>query len=115
LRQHFLEKRINVEKVLVDLFIVPEENLAEFMEAVRTTTPFLRSLPGYVEGWIYTKESGPGHYNVVTTAVWTNEEAYQVARQAAQEEYRRINFCPQDVIKRLGVQMERGEYSRQVY
>jgi heme-degrading monooxygenase HmoA len=104
-----------MEKVLIDLFTVPEEALEEFMEAVRTTTPFLRSLPGYVEGWIYTKESGPGRWNVVTTAVWTDEEAYQAARTAAQAEYSRINFNPQEVIKRLGVQMERSEFARAAY
>lgn len=104
-----------MEKVLIDLFVVPEENLAQFMEAVRTTTPFLRSLPGYVEGWIYTKKSESGAYNVVTTAVWADEEAYLAAKQAAQEEYRRIDFNPQDVIKKLGVQMERGEFSREAY
>jgi heme-degrading monooxygenase HmoA len=115
LRQRFWKRGINVEKVLVDLFVVPEENLQDFMDAVRTTTPFLRSLPGFVEGWIYTRENGPGHYNVITTAVWANEEAYQAAKQAAQEEYRRIDFNPQEIIARLGVQMERGEFVRAAY
>jgi heme-degrading monooxygenase HmoA len=104
-----------MEKVLVDLFIVPEENLAEFLEAIRVTTPFLRSLPGYVEGWVYTRTSDPGTYNVMTTAVWEDEDAYQAARRSAQDEYRRINFNPQDVIKRLGVQMDRGEFARTAY
>jgi heme-degrading monooxygenase HmoA len=115
LRHRFFEKRINVEKVLVDLFVVPEENLQDFMDAVRTTTPFLRSLPGFIEGWIYTRESGPGHYNVITTAVWANEEVYQAAKRAAQEEYRRIDFNPQEITARLGVQMERGEFVRTAY
>lgn len=65
-----------MEKVLVDVFEVPGANLSEFLEAVRITTPFLRSLPGFVEGWIYTKESEAGRYNVVTTAIWANEEVY---------------------------------------
>jgi len=104
-----------MEKVLVDLFVVPEEALAEFLEAVRVTTPFLRSIPGYVEGWIYTRQSGAGAHNIITTAVWESEDAYQAARQAAQDEYRRINFNPQAVIKRLGVQIERSEFSRQAY
>jgi heme-degrading monooxygenase HmoA len=104
-----------MEKVLIDQFIVPDAALDEFLEAVRTTTPFLRSLPGYVEGWIYTKESGPGRYNIVTTAVWANEEAYQAAKTAALAEYSRINFNPQEVIKRLGVQIERGEFARASY
>lgn len=104
-----------MEKVLIDLFVVPEEALPEFLTAVRTTTPFLRSLPGYVEGWVYTKESEPGRYNVITTAVWANDEVYQEAKKAAVEQYRCINFNPQDVIKRLGAQMERGEFARAAY
>ncbi len=104
-----------MEKVLVDLFIVPQDALAEFLKAVRLTTPFLRSLPGYVEGWVYTKKSDSGAYNVITTAVWADEDSYLAARRSAQEEYRRIDFNPQDVIKRLGVQMERGEFSREAY
>jgi heme-degrading monooxygenase HmoA len=104
-----------VEKVLIDVFEVPEAAVAEFLVAVRTTTPFLRSLPGYVEGYVFQKKGGPGRYNVVTTAVWANEEAYQAAKLAAQDEYHRIGFNPQEVIARLGVTIERAEYDRSPY
>jgi heme-degrading monooxygenase HmoA len=104
-----------MEKVLIDLFIVPEEALPEFMDAVRRLPPFLKSLPGFVEGFVYQKKSESGRYNVVTTAVWANDEAYQAAKKAAQAEYRRINFNPQEVMGRLGVQMERGEFDRSPY
>ena len=104
-----------MEKVLIDLFTVPEQALPEFIAAARKLPPFLRTLPGFVEGHIYQKKSEAGRYNVVTTAVWANGEAYAAARQAAQEEYRRIGFNPQEVISRLGVQMERGEFDRTSY
>ena len=104
-----------MEKVLIDQFIVPEPALAEFLDAVRKLPPFLRTLPGFVEGYIYQKKSGPGRYNVITTAVWASEDAYLAARKAAEAEYRRLNFNPQEIIGRLGVQMERAEYDRTSY
>ena len=104
-----------MEKVLIDLFVVPEKSLPEFMEAVRKLPPLLRTLPGFVEGYVYQRKGEAGRYNVVTTAVWASEEAFLAAKQAAQEAYRRMNFNPQEVIARLGVQMERGEFDRTPY
>lgn len=108
-------KPMSMEKILIDLFTVPEDALAEFMAAVRILTPFLRSLPGFVEGHIHESTDGSGRYNVITTAVWANEDAYQAAKAAAQAEYRRLDFNPQEIVRRLGVQMERAEYRRSSY
>ena len=104
-----------MEIVLIDTFVVPKDALPEFMDAVRTTTPFLRSLPGFVEGYIFQSVDDSGRYNVATTAVWANEQAYQAAKAAAQQEYQRIGFNPGEVIKRLGVEMERGVFNRTPY
>jgi heme-degrading monooxygenase HmoA len=104
-----------MERVLIDIFIVPEPALPEFLEAARKLPPFLRSLPGFVDGWIYQKKEGPGRYNVVTTAVWASEAAYEAAKATAQEEYRRLGFNPQEVMNRLGVQIERGVFDRAPY
>lgn len=104
-----------MEVVLVDLFIVPDAVLEEFVAAVHKPTSFLRSLPGFVEGWIYTREESSGRHNVVTTAIWENEAAYRAARQAAQDEYALIGWNPQEIIKRLGIEIERGEFKRAAY
>jgi len=106
-----MEKQV----VLIDLFTVPEAALPEFLEAAGKLPPLLRTLPGYVEGWIYQVQDGPTAYNVVTTAVWENQQAFENAAERAQEEYRRIGFDPHEVVKRLNVKMERGIFERRPY
>jgi hypothetical protein len=45
-----------MERVLIDTFIVPEECNAAFLEGARKVQSFLRTLPGFVEGFLYDKE-----------------------------------------------------------
>src|SRR5690348_10083359 len=75
--------RTGMEKVLIDKFIVPEESKASFLEAARKSSTFVRTLPGFVEGFVYEKVDGDGRHNVITTAVWASEEAFANAKQAA--------------------------------
>jgi hypothetical protein len=42
---------------------------------------FLRTLPGFVEGWFVEKTDGESRHNVVTTAVWNDEEVCQNAKK----------------------------------
>lgn len=42
-----------MEVVLIDRFIVPEESKAAFLAEVRRSSAFLRTLPGFVEGFVY--------------------------------------------------------------
>jgi hypothetical protein len=42
-----------VEVVLIDKFIVPKESKVPFLEEVRKGAAFLRTLPGFVEGFVY--------------------------------------------------------------
>lgn len=58
-----------MEIVLMDKFIVPEESKARFLEEVHKSAAFLRTLPGFVEGFVYEKTDGDSRNNVVTTAV----------------------------------------------
>jgi heme-degrading monooxygenase HmoA len=106
-----MEKQV----VLIDVFTVPESALPEFLEAAGKLPPLLRTLPGYVEGWLYQVNDGPTPYNVVTTAVWENREAFENAAERAQAEYKRIGFNPHEVVSRLNVKMERGIYERTPY
>jgi len=41
--------RGTMQKVLIDTFIVPEESKSKFLDAVRESASFIRTLPGYVE------------------------------------------------------------------
>jgi hypothetical protein len=40
-----------MEIVLIDTFIVPEDSKAKLMEEVRRSATFLRTLPGFAEGF----------------------------------------------------------------
>jgi heme-degrading monooxygenase HmoA len=104
-----------VEVVLIDKFIVPEESKAAFLAEVRKSSGFLRTLPGFVEGFVYESTDGGSRHNVVTTAVWKNEEAFQNAKKSAAEGFQKIGFNPPEIMRKLKVEIERGVYSRSPY
>lgn len=104
-----------MEIVLIDKFVVPEEFKSEFFQAVHLSSGFLRTLPGFVEGFVYEKTDGDGRHNVITTAVWQNEEAFQGAKKAAAAEFQKRGFNPPEIMRRLRVEIERAVYSRSPY
>jgi hypothetical protein len=104
-----------VEVVLLDKFMVPEESKAAFLEEVRKSSAFLRTLLWFVEGFVYESTDGASRHNVVTTAVWKNDEAFQNAKKSAVEEFERIGFNPPEIMRKLKVEIERGIYRRSAY
>ena len=42
-----------MEVVLIDKFVAPEESKFAFLTEVRKSSAFLRTLPGFVEGFVY--------------------------------------------------------------
>lgn len=101
--------------VLVDKFIVSEESKNRFLEQVHKSGNFLRALPGFVEGFVYEKTDGESRHNVMTTAVWKDEEAFQNAKRSAAEGFRKIGFNPPEIMKALKVEIERAIYRRTPY
>ena len=104
-----------MEKILIDTFIVPDESLAAFLSEIRKSARVLRTIPGFVEGFILEKKDGASRHNIVTTAIWQSEEAFENAKKTAMAEFQKIGFNPQDIMARLKVQMERGIYERSPY
>ena len=104
-----------MEIVLIDTFVVPEESKARFLEEVHKSAAFLRTLPGFVEGFVYERTDGESRHNVVTTAVWKDQEAFQNARRSAAEGFKKIGFNPQEIMKELKVEMMRGIFRRSPY
>ena len=76
-----------MQKVLIDAFVVPEESKSTFLNRSRQVQAFLRTLPGFVEGFLHEKVEGNGRFDVVTTAVWESDAAYEKARKLAAEEF----------------------------
>jgi len=101
--------------VLIDKFTVPEDSRAAFIETSRRIQDVVKTLPGFVEGFVYGKKEGAGRDNIVTTAVWETEDAYNNAKKAMAVKLQDLGLNPQEVMRRLNVQMERGVYVRSAY
>ena len=104
-----------MEIVLIDKFIVPEESKEEFLRQVHKSADFLRTLPGFVEGFVYEKTDGESRHNVMTTAVWRDEEAFQNAKKSAAEGFKKIGFNPPEIMKNLKIEIDRAVYLRSSY
>ena len=104
-----------MEIILIDEFIVPEESKAEFLEGTRKIQSFIRTLPGFVEGFLYEKKDGENRHNFLTTAVWKNEEAFENAKRAVVTEHHRQGFNPQETRRRLKIESVRSTYARSPY
>ena len=104
-----------METVLIDQFVVPEATLDEFLRQVHHSASIVRSCPGFIEGYVFRRTVGEGRVNVVTTAVWASSAAMEDAKQSIFAEFDKRGFNPPEIMKRLGVQIERGVYTRAPY
>lgn len=104
-----------MEIVLIDLFIVPEEAKTEFVAGANNIQEFIRTLPGFVEGYVYDKADGESRYNFLTTAVWESDEAFENAKMSVKAEYERRGYNPVATAQRLGVEPLRSVYRRTPY
>ncbi len=101
--------------VSIDLFIVPKESVEEFLEQSFIVQGFIKTVPGFIEGFAYEKTNGDIEYNYMTTAVWESEAAFQNAGRAIGAEFQRRGFNPQALFERLRVKRIRSEYTRSAY
>jgi heme-degrading monooxygenase HmoA len=104
-----------MQKVLIDTFTVPEESKSAFLERAQKVQRFLKTLPGFVEGFLYEQTDGQTRFNFVTTAVWEDEEAYENAHKAVAAEFAKTGFTRQETQRALKIESERGIYSRTPY
>ena len=104
-----------MQTVLIDAFVVPDESKSAFLDRSRQVQAFLRTLPGFVEGFLHERVEGNGRFNVVTTAVWESDAAYENAKKAAAEEFQRTSFKQQEMMKQLKIEVERAVYRRSPY
>jgi hypothetical protein len=104
-----------METVLIDQFVVPETAVEGFLKHTHFLASLVKTRSGFVEGHIFRRASGDGRVNVVTTAVWASQAAMDDAKKSISEEFAKIGFNPPEIMKRLGVQIERGVYHRAPY
>ena len=106
---------MQVEIVLIDTFAVPDGSKAEFLETSRAIQDVLERLPGFVEGFLHEKRAGDGRYDIVTTAVWEDEKAFENAKRVMPARLQELKINPAARMKALNVQIERGVYTRSSY
>jgi heme-degrading monooxygenase HmoA len=105
-----------METVLIDTFRVPDESKEAFLEWARQAQGFIKTLPGFVEGFLYEQRDAPGsQHQVVTIAVWENEEAFEHARQTVAARDRQQGIDRQALLKQLGIELTRAIYRRSPY
>lgn len=104
-----------MEIVVIDIFVVPEESRAAFLEQTRKAQSLIRTLPGFVEGFLYEQHGGESRYNFLTTAVWENEAAFENAKRTVALEYQKQGFNPQETIRKLKAEIMRSTYARFPY
>jgi quinol monooxygenase YgiN len=94
----------------VDKFIVPEAARAEFLQRVHATHQVLRQQPGFVRDTLLEQFSGPGRFNFVTIAQWQNQAAVDAARSVVMAAHAADGFNAQEMIQRLGIEADIGNY-----
>lgn len=94
----------------IDKFAVPDSARREFIENVRSTHEFLRTLPGFIQDSVLEKTGGPGEFNFVTIAVWHSAEAIEGAKDAVKYRHEELGFSPQEMFARLGIKADLVNY-----
>jgi hypothetical protein len=101
--------------VLIDRFSVPEESKAAFREVSQKIQGVVKTLPGFVEGFLYERMEGDSKGDVITTAVWEIEDAFNTAKTLMAGELRTLGINPAEIMKALNIRIERGVYERSSY
>ncbi len=96
----------------VDKFVVPAVARQEFLDRVRRTHTFLKEQPGFLQGFVLEQFSGPGEFNIVTSAEWASQETFENASAVVTARYREMNFNPQETLARLGIKADLANYKR---
>ena len=101
--------------VLIDAFAVPVDALEVFRARSLISQTLVKTLPGFVEGYVHEQVAGDGPYTVVTTAVWEDEGAFMAARKIVADEYVRLGLTIPPFLNQHGITLVRGQYTRSPY
>lgn len=105
------EKKDNPNLVFfIDKFVVPARAKEEFINRVNYNRAFIKNLPGFISDNAYESIDANGNMLIATIAIWEDETALNKAKEAVQAEYKRIDFDPIEMTKRLGITLDRSIY-----
>jgi hypothetical protein len=94
----------------VDIFNVPIQARRRFLDRVEETHRVLRTIPGFIEDHILERPGGPSACNIVTIAIWKDEETVRHAKAVVGDWHARTGFNPQKLMRDLGVEAVIGEF-----
>jgi hypothetical protein len=72
-------------------------------------------LPDFIEGFVYEKQEGDGPFNVITTAVWKDQEAFDEAKKYVAHKLQALGLNPAEKMRARNVQIQGGVYERTSY
>ena len=98
------------KKIFIDKFFVPADAAEEFVQRMNYNRTFLKKLQGFITDYGYKQTDEKGDAIIITVAVWESLDAIHKAKEAVQEEYKRIGFNPADFYEKFNIRMERGIY-----
>lgn len=104
-----------MQTILIDTFRVPQASRTAFLDRARKIQGFIRTLPGFVEGYLYEKTAGDGRTDFLTTAVWESQEAFENAKTAVAAQIVSAGSDPREGLKALGIETERAIFRRSPY
>ncbi len=103
---------VNEQVQFIDKFLVPPAGIAAFKQRVAVNRQFIRTLPGFISDVAYEHFDEQGNLVFITIAQWENKAAVASAREQVQAEYKRSGFDMPAMMKRLGISMDGGLYTR---
>lgn len=95
----------------IDRISVPKTSRDEFFKQMTTTNAFIKSLPGYIRNEVLERYDHDGNSDIMTVAVWEDEDKLNNAKIAVQNEFKRMGFNPMEFFNRLTIKIERGQYA----
>ncbi|HET9486301.1 MAG TPA: ester cyclase, partial [Chryseosolibacter sp.] len=95
----------------VDKFLVPKNAIEEFTQRMQYNRNLIKSLPGFIKDEAIAYRDTSGDLNLMTIAVWQNQEFLEKAKMFVQADYEKIHFNPGEFTRRLNIKMERQLYN----
>lgn len=94
----------------LDKFVVPNPARGEFLARVRETHQLLKELPGFIRDFLMERSHTDDSFILVTLVEWQDEESIRNARAAVGDMHRKTGFDTREILARLGIEADIGNY-----
>lgn len=94
----------------VDRFALATEARDELLAKINATQALLRTLPGCTQELVLEQPAAYGRVKLLTIVGWASEAHMREARRHVAELHERMGFVPQELFRRLAVDVEMAVY-----